>query len=286
MTKASESASESPPLPSAQKSSNFYFGFLFLSKRRREALEAVYAFARHVDDIVDGGSLPEPEARKRLGFWKEEVGRLMKGEPTHPIAKRLQPFVEEFGLPEEGFRALIEGMEMDLDRKRYETFADLEKYLFGAAGSVGLLCVEIFGHRHTSPEDLRRYAIGMGNAFQLTNILRDVGGDLEQGRVYLPLEDIREAGYSERDLSARRHTPAFERLMASEYERAKDFYRGARACLHPEDRAAMLPGEVMARVYEDLLENIRAGGYRVFFHRHRLSGWRKAWLALRAWVAA
>ncbi|MEE8425387.1 MAG: presqualene diphosphate synthase HpnD [Elusimicrobiota bacterium] len=279
---------ESGPLapPSTQKSSNFYLGFLFLSKRRREALEAVYAFARHVDDIVDSGALAEPEARKELDFWRKEITRLMGGEPTHPIAKRLHPFVEEFGLPEEGFRALLEGMEMDLDKKRYGTFADLEKYLFGAAGSVGLLCVEIFGHRHTPPEDLRRYAIGMGNALQLTNILRDVGADLERGRIYLPIEDIRKAGYSQKDLVARDHTPAFERLMALEYERAKGFYREARDCLHAKDRAAMLPAEVMAHVYEDILEKIRAGGYRVFFHRYRLSVWRKVWLALKAWAAA
>lgn len=271
---------------SPEKSSNFYFGFLFLSRRRREALAAVYAYCRHIDDIVDSMDLPEKEARERLDFWRKEIDELYKDRPNHPISSRLHPFVKEFDLPKEGFRELIAGMTMDLDKKRYETFEDLKRYLFGAAGTVGLLCVNIFGYRYTRPEKIREYAIEMGNALQLTNILRDVGADLELGRVYLPARDIREAGYSLEELLRREYSPAFSRLMAREAHRAGEFLSKARSLLDPRDASSMLPAEVMARIYEDVLDRIRAGGYRVFFQKARVPTWRKAWIAGKAWCAS
>ncbi|MFH2203808.1 MAG: squalene/phytoene synthase family protein [Elusimicrobiota bacterium] len=269
-----------------EKSSNFYLGFLFLSKRRREALSAVYAYCRRVDDIVDSGTLSVDEARRELDFWRAEIDRLYAGNPTHAISRRLQPFVGEFDLPREGFVELIAGMELDLEKNRYETFADLKRYLFGAAGTVGLLCVKIFGYRRTPADAIRSYAVEMGNAMQLTNILRDVGADLERGRIYLPLADIRDSGYSLEELTARKHTPAFRRLMALECERVRGFFGAARGLLHPGDRAAMLPAEIMASVYEDVLARIRDEDYRVFFQKVRVPAWRKAALALKAWTAS
>ncbi|HVE13349.1 MAG TPA: presqualene diphosphate synthase HpnD [Elusimicrobiota bacterium] len=270
--------------PAAERGSNFYLGFLFLPKRKREALAAVYAFCRLVDDIVDSPSLPKEEAARQLEFWRAEIERVYSGEPTHALGRRLQPFVREFMLPKEGFVELIRGMEMDLNKSRYETFADLEKYLFGAAGAVGLLCVEIFGYKKTSPQDVRKYAIAMGNAFQLTNILRDVGADLEMGRIYLPLEDIREAGYSVEALLRREHNAWFQRLMGKEAARAREFYRRARNLLDPADRPAMLPAEVMASIYEAVLDEIQERQFHVLFHRVRLSTWRKASLAFGAFL--
>jgi phytoene synthase len=281
---------EAASIPAAggshEKSSNFYLGFLFLSERRREALAAVYAFCRHVDDIVDDVDQPEEEARKQLADWRTEIAALYDGRPAHPIAKRLAPYVLEFDLPKEGFLELINGMEMDLDKKRYKSIEDLEKYLFGAAGSVGLLCVKVFGYKHTSEERIREYAIEMGNAMQLTNILRDVGADLEMGRVYLPTADIEEAGSSLEELYQRKHTPAFTHLMEREWERAKSYFNRARNLLDPRDRANMLPADVMARVYEDLLDRIREERYRVFFQKVRVPGWRKVYLAASAWMAS
>lgn len=270
----------------AEKGSNFYLGFLFLPRRRREALSAVYAFARHVDDIADSGELPAAEARRQLDFWREEIARLYAGRPTHPLSRRLEPFVQEFALPREGFEELVRGVGMDLEKTRYETFEELKPYLFGVAGAVGLLCVEVFGHRHTSPEDLREYAVAMGNAFQLTNIIRDVGADLEKGRIYIPVEDIRAAGGSVEDIARRAYTPAFRTLMNGQYERAKAFYRRARGLLHPKDRPSMLPAEAMACVYEALLDKIKEEQFRVFFQRVRVPSWRKALLAAKAWAAS
>ncbi|MFH1725474.1 MAG: presqualene diphosphate synthase HpnD [Elusimicrobiota bacterium] len=265
--------------------SNFYMGFLLLPKRKREALRAVYGFCRHVDDIVDSGEHSRGEAERRLEFWRAEIERLFEGGPTHEVSRRVLPFLEEFRLPKEGFLELVRGVAMDLERSRYETFADLEKYLFGVAGAVGLLCVEIFGYRETPPSEIREYAVAMGNAFQLTNIMRDVGADLERGRIYLPLRDMREAGYSAEAFVRREHTPAFRALMNLEYKRAKSFYRKARNLLRPADRPAMLSAEVMAHIYEALLEEMKRQDYRVFFRRVRLPLWRKVALAAKAWAA-
>jgi 15-cis-phytoene synthase len=275
-----------PAVKSSEKGSNFYFGFLFLPRDRREALATVYGFCRLVDDIADSGELPKEEARAQLGFWREEIERLYRDEPTHPLARELAPHVRRYRLPKEGFLELIRGVEMDLERSRYETFEELERYLFGVAGAVGLLCVEIFGYRHTPAPRVREYAIAMGNAFQLTNILRDVGADLENGRVYLPLADLREAGYPLEALLRREYTPEFERLMAREARRAREYYARARGLLDPRDRASMLPAEVMASIYEAVLGEVEARRYRVLFERVRIGSWRKARLAFGAWMRA
>ncbi|MFA6030297.1 MAG: presqualene diphosphate synthase HpnD [Elusimicrobiota bacterium] len=267
-----------------ESGSNFSLAFLFLSAPQREALRAVYAWCRHVDDVVDSGALPPPEAARALEEWRSEIERLYEGKETHPLARRLRPHVLAYRLPKAAFLDVLAGVRMDLERTRYETYADLERYLYGVAGAVGLLCVEIFGYKRTPPERVREYAVAMGNAFQLTNILRDVGGDLERGRIYLPLEDLRAAGCSEDAVVHRRYGPEFTRLMSRQYERAKEYYRKARTLLEPEDRVAMLPAEVMAEVYEEVLERVRAENYRVFFQRVGLSTGRKLVLAGRAWA--
>jgi len=267
-----------------ESGSNFYLGFLFLAKEKREALGAVYAFAREVDDIVDSGENEPDAARRLLEFWMEDVEKLYSGNPSHRLSRRLLPYVSEFRLPKEGFVELIRGVSMDLEKSRYETIEELERYMFGVAGAVGLLSVRIFGYGATSAENIRAYALSMGNAFQLTNIMRDVGADLERGRVYLPLADLREAGCSEETFLRREHSPGFEALMEKEYARAKAYYREARSLLHPDDLRAMLPAEVMAHVYEAILEKMRDGRYHVFFERTGLPLWRKAALAAKAWM--
>ncbi|MBI5882451.1 MAG: squalene/phytoene synthase family protein [Elusimicrobia bacterium] len=246
-----------------EKGSSFYLGFLFLSKPRREALNAVYAYCRHIDDIVDSGELTAEAARHELGFWHDELDRLFGGRPAHPVALRLAPHVRGFGLVKEPFLEILKGCEMDLGQVRYESFPELQTYMARVASAVGLIAVEIFGHQATPPDRLREFAMDFGYAFQLTNIIRDVGADLDKGRVYLPSSDMKEAGYPLESLLRRERGDAFRYLMELQYNRAKTFYRKARANLAPGDRRSMLPAEIMAHIYEGLLEDIRASGFDV-----------------------
>ncbi|MFA6316722.1 MAG: squalene/phytoene synthase family protein [Elusimicrobiota bacterium] len=265
-----------------EKGSSFYLGFLFLSRSKREALAAVYDYCRYIDDIVDDGGLSAEAARRELGFWHDELDRLFGGRPTHPVALRLAPHVRRFALAREPFVEVLRGCEMDLGQVRYETFPELRTYMARVASAVGLIIVEIFGHRATPPERLREFAMDFGYAFQLTNIIRDVGADLDKGRVYLPAEDMRQAGCSLESLLRRERTPAFEALMEVQYGRAKSFYRKARESLDPADRPAMLPAEVMAHIYEGLLEDIRDSGFDVLGAPQRQGLLRKTGRALRA----
>ncbi len=267
-----------------ERNSNFFLAFLFLPRAKREALSAAYSYCRLIDDIVDSGMMTKDEARRDLSFWKEEVARLYAGSPTHPVAIRLLPHVRTCNLPREGFLEMIRGCAMDLEGTRYQSPEDLESYMRGVASSVGLLTVEICGYRYTPAERMHEFATLFGYAFQLTNIIRDVGADLELGRVYIPANDMKEAGYSEESLLRREHNAAFDRLMQALYRRAQTYYRRARSLVDFRDRPALLPAEVMAHIYEALLEEIRKDGFRVLFHRHSLPPWRKAVLAGRAWL--
>ena len=273
-----------PAPPRAEKKSNFFLGFLLLPRAKREALSAAYAYCRLIDDIVDDRDTPKAEARQQLVFWREEIGRLFAGRAAHPIAKALEKPIADYNIPKDAFLEMIRGCAMDLDRTRYESIADLESYMRGVASSVGVMCVHIFGWKHTPSERMNEFAETFGYAFQLTNIIRDVGADLELGRVYLPQEDLRAAGYTVEQLLAREHAPAFDRLMETEYGRAKDYYRRARALVDPRDLPALLPAEIMAHVYEGLLDEIKAGKFRVLYGKTSLSGRRKLVLALRAWL--
>lgn len=268
----------------AERKSNFFLGFLLLPRAKREALAAVYAYCRLIDDIVDSGSLSKDEARKMLDFWRVEVERLYAGRPTHSLSQALAGPIADYRIPKEPFLEMIRGCALDLETTRYETIADLESYMRGVASSVGVMCVHIFGWVHTPRERMIDFATTFGYAFQLTNILRDVGADLELGRVYLPLAEMREAGYSVERLTQRDHAPAFDRLMESQYRRAKTYYARARNMVDFRDRPALLPAEVMAHVYEALLDEIRTQGFRVLYSKVSLPGHRKLVQALRAWL--
>ncbi|MBI2385952.1 MAG: squalene/phytoene synthase family protein [Elusimicrobia bacterium] len=273
----------SAPAP-AEKKSNFFLGFLLLPKPKREALSAVYAYCRLIDDIVDEPGTPKDEARRQLEFWREEIERLYQGAPTHAVSRALLKPIADYKIPKEPFLEMIRGCAMDLDGTRYETIADLESYMRGVASSVGIMCVHIFGWTYTPKERMYEFATTFGYAFQLTNIIRDVGADLEIGRVYLPLSEIRDAGYSVDRLVLRDHGPAFDRLMEGQYKRAKAYYARARNLVDFRDRLGLLPAEVMAHVYEGLLDEIKAREFRVLFSKTSLPGWRKAALAFRAWL--
>lgn len=276
-----DTATQTPP--ASHKSSNFSLGFLFLSPDRRAALSDIYEYCRIIDDIVDEG-LPREEADKQLRAWSEEIRRLFDKKPTLPLTLRLQRHIERFALTREPFDEMIRGCRMDLEGRRYETLSDLESYMRGVAGSVGALSVRVFGYHHTSQADIDSFARDFGYAFQLTNIIRDVGADLELGRVYLPEEDMRAAGYSRERLLGRVHDAAFDRLMRLQYDRAKAYYKKARSVVDFRDRSSLLPAEIMAHVYEGLLDEIARGGFRVLFRKTRLSSVRKAALAAKGWL--
>jgi phytoene synthase len=264
--------------------SNFYYAFLALPRARRAALYAVYAFCRTVDDIADLGGDPVAQ-RADLARWRDDVARCYEPgpPPAHPIAVQLQAAVRAYPIARSALEAIIEGCEMDLERTRYETAEALEPYCYRVASAVGLCCIEIFGY--TDPR-ARDYAVRLGTALQLTNIIRDVGADARAGRVYVPQQDLRRFGVSEDDLRAGRWDERFVALMEHQAARARRFYDAARAAYPVADARSLVPAEIMGRIYRALLEEIEARRFRVFGEQITVPARRKAAIALRCWAAA
>jgi len=265
-----------------QSGSSFASSFRFLDPPRRQAINALYAFCREVDDVVDE-CLEPAIARAKLDWWRDELDKLESGRPAHPVTQALARTRENFNLPVEQLGEIIDGMQMDLDLARYADFAQLQLYCHRAAGVVGLLSAEIFGYsdRHTL-----KYAHTLGLAFQLTNIIRDVGEDARRGRIYLPQDELARFGVAERDILNSRHTPEFVALMAFQAQRAREHYERAFAQLPAADRKAQRAGLVMAAIYRTLLDEIERDDFLVLDRRTSLPPARKAWLALKAWLAA
>jgi 15-cis-phytoene synthase len=262
-------------------SSNFYWGFRLLPHDRRRALCAVYAFCRAADDLADEPGR-DTDPRRLLAHWREELERAYAGRPVHPVGVALADTVARFAIPREHFDAVIAGVEMDLDRDRYETWeGDLEQYCYRVAGAVGLVCIEIFGYRDASA---RQYAVELGLAFQLTNILRDVADDAQRGRIYLPRADLKRFGCREEDVLVGHCTDAFRQVMAFESARAGEHYGRARFLLAEEDRQSLAPAEAMRLIYEQLLRRIMLRHYDVFGPKVRLTRPEKAGLAVAAWM--
>ncbi|TAL10467.1 MAG: squalene synthase HpnD [Nitrospirae bacterium] len=265
--------------------SNFYYSFFFLPQERRNAMHAVYAFCREVDSAVDEPA-PGSDPRAHLARWRADVAALYRPDGTagaaaaNPVILCLADHIRRLGIPQDYFDEIISGVEMDLTITRYAAFRDLYQYCYRVASVVGLVCLKIFGAR--APE-AQTYAVNLGVAFQLTNILRDLKPDGARGRIYLPTEDLRRFGYSEQDLLAGAYTPAFTSLMEFECRRARDYYRAAEAALPDSDRRALLPAEIMRAIYHTVLERIESSRYRVFDRRITLSPPRRAAVALGAW---
>jgi 15-cis-phytoene synthase len=261
-----------------QSGTNFYYAFRLLSERKRQALYAVYAFCRVVDDCVDeeGGG-----GEAGLEGWLEEVRRCYRGQPTTELGRDLAPALAEFPIPESCFEDVVAGCRMDLTIKRYRTFPELEVYCHRVASAVGLACIEIFGYKNPKTKE---YAGQLGLALQLTNILRDVGTDATRGRLYVPLEDLERFRVEEAQLlGGSGRTRELGDLLSYEGERARDYYRRARALLPPEDRRSMLSAEIMRAIYQEILDALARRGYPLG-PRLRLSPRKKAWLALRTLV--
>jgi phytoene synthase len=266
----------------AKSGSSFYYSFLFLPPPRRRAITALYAFCREVDDVVDECNDPDL-ARTKLAWWRKEIAAVFDGRPQHPVAQALVPVVKDFELPRAHFEQVIAGMEMDLSYNRYPDFPTLQSYCYRVAGVVGLMAAAIFGYR--DPATLA-YAENLGTAFQLTNIIRDVGEDARRNRVYLPLDELSRFGVSAADVAQLRESDAFRKLMEFQIERAERYYDTALSLLPAQDRRAQRPGLVMAAIYRTLLREIRADGSRVLNQRTSLTPLRKLWIAWRTWVAA
>ena len=262
--------------------SSFYYSFLFLPPERRRAITALYAFCREVDDVVDEGIDPQLAATK-LAWWRAEVGNLFAGKPQHPVMRALEPHRDKYGISAARLNEIIDGMEMDLRQTRYLDWAGLESYCYRVASVVGLLAAGIFGYRDERTLD---YAKNLGIAFQLTNIIRDVGEDARKNRVYLPVEDLQRFGVPASDILQAKETPAFRSLMEFQAERARRYYASAMSALPAQDRRAQRPGLIMAAIYRTLLEEIQRGGFRVLTQRTSLTPLRKFWIAWRTWIAA
>ncbi len=265
----------------AASGSSFYYSFLFLPPDRRRAITALYAFCREVDDVVDECSDPQL-ARTKLAWWRVEVGKLFEGNPSHPVTTALRPFTEEFQMKQNHLNEIIDGMEMDLTQTRYLDFAALERYCYHAAGAVGLLAAAIFGYRDARTLE---YAQALGTAFQLTNIIRDVGEDAHKNRIYLPLEDLQKFEVKAADILGGQHGDAFVRLMRFQAARATSYYDRAMQALPAQDRRAQRPGLIMAAIYRALLAEIERDGFNVLTRRTSLTPLRKFWIAWKTWIA-
>ena len=260
--------------------SNFFWSFVFLDDNKRDAIFAIYAFARQTDDLVDDAPSIE-DASDRLHAWRDELASCYTGSPSQAITIALQPVVERYNIPKTYFDELINGVEMDLTKNRYATFAELEIYCYRVASVVGLICIEIFGYSDTRTKD---YAIDLGMALQLTNILRDVGEDAGRNRIYLPQDDLDRFGFSTAHLLNRDYNKQFGELMAFQSGRVRAFYRTAANHLPDVDRKSMFPAETMGEIYFAILEKIEARGYRVFDQRVTVSAPYKIWIAAKNWL--
>ena len=264
----------------AKSGSSFYYSFLFLPPERRRAITALYAFCREVDDVVDECSDPSV-ARIKLAWWRTQVDHLFAGQVEHPVMRALQPHLESCGISRERMQAVIDGMEMDLDQTRYLDWPGLRKYCWHAAGVVGELSAGVFGY--ADPRTLE-YAGKLGLAFQLTNIIRDVGDDARRGRIYLPVDDLQRFDVKAAEILNGTYSDRFTALMRFQTERARQLYGEAMASLPEADRRAQRPGLMMAAIYHALLDEIERDEWQVLHQRISLTPLRKLWLAWKTWV--
>ncbi|MCB1890330.1 MAG: presqualene diphosphate synthase HpnD [Rhodocyclaceae bacterium] len=264
----------------AASGSSFYYSFLFLPPERRQAITALYAFCREVDDVVDECNDPML-AESKLDWWRGEVAAMSEGGATHPVTQALQDVSPRFDLPVEQLLEIIDGMQMDLQLARYPDFRSLQLYCYRVASVVGLLSAGIFGYQD---RQTLKYAHDLGMAFQLTNIIRDVGEDARRGRIYLPIDELQRFEVPAGELLEGQHSERFAALMEFQYQRAESFYDKAFAQLPAVDRKAQRPGLVMAAIYRTLLAEIRADGFQVLDRRTSLTPLRKVWLAGTTWI--
>jgi phytoene synthase len=265
-----------------KSASNLALAFVLLPRPKRDAMSALYAFCREVDDVADNEETPVEQRREQLAQWREDIRRACEnGRPEFVVNQELQPVIAQYKLPFAHFDDLIRGCEMDLDTKRYETFDDLEKYCYRVASVVGLLSIEIFGYTDNACRD---YAVYLGKALQLTNILRDVKTDAERGRIYLPNSELKKFNVSADEIFRGEYSGNYFALAETVAQRARHFYQLARKTLPSADRKSMVAAELMGAVYWRLLQKLEREKFDVFGPRPtRLNKAQKISLILRAW---
>lgn len=272
-------AMQAPQSLARATGSNLYYSFIFLPKAKREAIKTIYGFCRIIDDIVDDTDSSYDRSAE-LENWRNEIEVCFEGRPATPFGDRLIDVIADFGLPKQAFLDLIDGMEMDLKWNNYETFADLREYCYRVASAVGLICIEIFGYESLGA---REYAVNLGIALQLTNILRDLKEDVARGRTYIPLEDLERCGYTEQNLRSHLYNTPFVELMRFQYNRASSYFDRAAAALPSEDAGSLFAAEIMAAIYRELLNEIAAVKFDVYRNAVSLPKSRRLRIALGIW---
>ena len=264
----------------AKSGSSFYYSFMFLPKQKREAITALYAFCREVDDVVDECTELKV-AQVKLAWWKDEIRNLYQNKPIHPVTKALEPVIKQYQLNEEHFLEIIDGMEMDLNFNRYEDFKQLQLYCYRVASVVGILSAQIFGFKNRKT---LKFAHDLGMAFQLTNIIRDVGEDARRNRIYIPLDELAKFNITEEDILRSRESDTVKMLLENQIERAESYYDKALNELPAEDKKSQRVGLIMTAIYRTLLREIKAGGAeKVLNARISLGTLRKLWIAFSTW---
>ncbi len=261
----------------AKSGSSFYYSFLFLPPHQKQAIIALYAFCREVDDVVDECSDPSLASNK-LEWWRTEITNLFNGTATHPVTQALQTSIKQFDLPQEHFIEIIDGMAMDLEEFTYASFKDLSLYCYRVASVVGLMAAEIFGYQD---RQTLKYAHNLGMAFQLTNILRDVAEDAARGRIYLPQDELQRFNVSQDEILDHKMSDNARELLAFQAKRAQEYYQKAFDQLPEVDRYSQRSGIIMAAIYQETLKEIKNDNYRVLDQRISLTPLRKLWLAWR-----
>lgn len=266
--------------------SNFYYSFSVLPREERIAINSIYAFCSYIDDIVDSSQddneIDILKKKKRLDWWENVVEKMYEDKLASPLLAPLVNVINRFGIPKQYLIALIDGCRRDLSQNRYETFDDLKTYCYSVASIVGLISIEIFGYKY---EETKNYAINLGYALQLTNILRDIKVDKDRGYIYLPQEDLRRFGYTEEQLINEVYNDNFIELMRFEAKRIREYYHKARTCLHPDERMTVFTAEVIDAIYYRLLEKIELKEFNVYKKKIRVATVHKMLIALKHWLS-
>lgn len=261
--------------------SSFYYAFNLLSTEKRDAMNTVYAFCRKSDDIVDEGNDPQEIKYENLRKWRIELEKALYGNSDYHLLNKLAGTIKRFSIPIDPFFELLKGLEMDLQKNRYLTFNDLQLYCYRVASTVGLMCIEIFGYKHESTRD---FAVNLGIALQLTNILRDIKKDAEAGRIYLPDEDMKRFKYTEKDLLNLTYNENFTMMMHYEVNRAKYYFNQATECLNLDDKGKMFAARAMQHIYSRLLDKIVDADYDVYSNEVKASKLEKIWISFGVWA--
>jgi 15-cis-phytoene synthase len=264
-----------------KSNSSFYYAFSLLPTEKRDAMNTVYAFCRQTDDLVDNNFESEEVKFEKLHKWRIELEKSLSGNSDYYLFNKLFKIIKQFNIPLDPFFELIKGMEMDLQQKRYVNFEDLVLYCYRVASTVGLMCIEIFGYKNKSTKE---FAVNLGLALQLTNILRDVKSDAKEGRIYIPQEDMLKFNYSESELMNSIYNQNFISLMKHESERAKNYFDKANYFLNVEDKPALFAARAMQHIYYKLLQKIERKNYNVFEKKIRVSKFKKVGISLGVWA--